>query len=74
MKTGLEGREMGKEEINNEFLSEGVTSSVCIVELLKHYHILLLRRFISEFLSFCLSKILKVLKYKRNMSSISLLF
>jgi len=56
VKTGLEGREMGKEEINNEFLSEGVTSSVCIVELLKHYHILLLKRFISEFLNFCLPK------------------
>ena len=48
MKTGLEGREMGKEEINNEFLSGKVTSSVCIVELLKRYHILLLRRFISK--------------------------
>jgi len=55
VKSGLEGREMGK-EINNEFLDEVVTSSVCIVELLKHYHILLLKRFISEFLNFCLPK------------------
>ena len=68
MKSGLGGREMG-EKINTKFLVDTVTSSVLIVYCLAlPYFVYLL---IFKFLFY---KDFQILKYKRNMSSISLLF
>ena len=72
MKSGLGGREMGK-KINTKFLDEIVTSSVLIV------YCLALPYFVVEKVCLLIFKFLfykdfQILKYKRNMSSKSLLF
>jgi len=63
---------MGK-EINTKFLDEVVTSSVCIVYCLAlpYFVVEKVCLLIFEFLFY---KDFQILKYKRNMSSISLLF
>ena len=72
MKSGLGGREMGK-KINTRFLDEIVTSSVFVV------YCLALPYFVVEKVCLLIFKFLfykdfQILKYKRNMPSISLLF
>ena len=72
MKSGLGGREMGK-EINTKFLDEVVTSSVCIVYCLTLPYFVVEKVYLLIF-KFLFYKDFQILKYKRNMSSISLLF
>ena len=63
---------MGK-EINNKFLDELVTSSVCIVDCLTLPYFVVEKVYLLIF-KFLFYKDFQILKYKRNMSSISLLF
>ena len=63
---------MGK-EINTKFLDEVVTSSVCIVYCLTLPYFVVEKVYLLIF-KFLFYKDFQILKYKRNMSSISLLF